>query len=95
MQILFPPSQVQIHRLLATSKMLPPCLPSSNQRPQKLVASLVAVVPSPSSRRVKPFWYGICYRRGVAGAVFVFLALAIVYPNNGLICDGHEDLSSC
>ena len=39
------------------------------------------------SRRVQPFWYGICYRRGVVWSgcnVSASGALSILYPNDRL-----------
>ena len=83
-----PPSQVQIHTLLATSKMLsntPSCLPS-----------FLIVHPRASysyaGRHVEPY---ICYRRGcgLELARFMFLVLPIrILPKRytNRICEGHE-----
>ena len=51
------------------------------------------------SRRVQPFWYSICYRRGVVLSLCNVCVSGVVNSlpkrQTNRICDGHEDLSSC
>ena len=56
------------------SRYPPACL-VVNQRPEAAAKS---------SRRVQPFWYGICYRWGVVWSNVCVSGVVILYPNDRL-----------